>query len=151
MGGLGGLTKNLEVSFFFGPDFDLMLRSQMAAEVVFFFLGKWSIGHKTNISMITNQSCSQNRTALYLNLLIMDDHNDYDHNEILSEYWHIDTPSSASDDSGDTEDELMDLTGIFITLIIEQVVLYGKTLYKKVPYHTSALTGEMWVLIGHPE
>ena len=84
----------------------------------------------------------------------MDNHNNYDRGKILSEYWHTDTPSSASDDSGDTEDELMDLTGIFITLIIEQVVLYGKTLYKKVPYHTYALTGEMWVLellIGHPE
>ena len=84
----------------------------------------------------------------------MDDHNNYNHNEILSEYWHTDTPSSASDDSGDTEDELMDLTGIFIALTMEQVVLYGKTLYKMVLYHTSALIGEMWVLEllnGHPE
>ena len=84
----------------------------------------------------------------------MNDHNNYNHNEILSKFWHTDTPSSASDDSGDTEDELMDLTGIFITLIMEQVVLYRKTLYKKVPYHTSALMGEMWgleLLNGHPE
>ena len=76
----------------------------------------------------------------------MDDHNNYDHNKILSEYWHTDTLSSDSDDSGDIEDELIDLTGIFITLIMEQVVLYRKTLYEKVLYHTSALTGEMWVL-----
>ena len=50
----------------------------------------------------------------------MDNHNNYNCNEMLSEYWH--------------------------TLIMEQVVLYGQTLYKKVPYHTSALMGEMWVL-----
>ena len=71
----------------------------------------------------------------------MDNHNDYNHDEILSEYWHTDTPHSASDDSGDTEDELMDLTAIFI-LIMKQVALYGKTLYEKVLYHTSALTGK---------
>ena len=76
----------------------------------------------------------------------MDNHNNYDCDKILSEYWHTDTPSSASDDSGDTEDELMDLTCIFIALIMEQVVLYGKALYKMVLYHTSALMGEMWVL-----
>ena len=84
----------------------------------------------------------------------MTDHNDYNCNEILSEYCHTDTPSSALDDSGDTEDELIDLTDIFIALIMEQVVLYGKTLYEKVLYHTSALMGEMWVLEllnGHPE
>ena len=117
----------------------------MASEVVLFFLGKRPIGHKTHISMITNQSHSQNRIAIYLNLLIMDDHNNYNHNEILSEYGHTDTSSSASDYSGDTEDEPMDLTCIFIALIMQKVVLYGKTLYEKVPYHTSALTGEMWV------
>ena len=84
---------------------------------VFYFLGKRPVGRKTDISMITDQSRSQNSTALYLNLLIMDDHNNYDRDEILSKYWRTDTPSSASDDSGDTEDELMDLTGIFIALI----------------------------------
>ena len=76
----------------------------------------------------------------------MDDHNNYDCNEILSKYWCTDTPSSFSDDYGDTEDELMDLTGMFIVLIMEQVVFYRKTRYEKVPYDTDTLTGEMWVL-----
>ena len=49
----------------------------------------------------------------------MTNHNAYDCNEILSEYWHTDTPSNALDDPGDTEDELIDLTGIFIALIME--------------------------------
>ena len=42
----------------------------------------------------------------------MTDHNNYDCDKILAEYWHSDTPSSALDDSGDTEDELIDLTSI---------------------------------------
>ena len=84
--------------------------------------------------MITSQSCSQNRTALDLNLLIMDNYNNYNHDEILSEYWCTDTPSSDSDDSGDTEDELMDLTGIFIALIMEQVVFYRKVREGSIPH-----------------
>ena len=106
----------------------------MAAEVVLFFLSKRPIGHKTNISMITNQSHSQNGIALYLNLLIMDDHNNYNHNEIFSEYWHTDTSSSASDYSGDTEDEPIDLTCIFIALIMEQVVFYRKVQEGSIPH-----------------
>ena len=84
--------------------------------------------------MITSQSCSQNRTALDLNLLIMDNYNNYNHDDILSEYWCTDTPSSDSDDSGDTEDELMDLTGIFIALIMEQVVFYRKVQEGSIPH-----------------
>ena len=68
------------------------LRFWTAAEVVFFFLGKRPISHKTDISVITNQPHSWNRTALYLNLLIMDNHNDNDHDEILSEFWCTNTP-----------------------------------------------------------
>ena len=67
----------------------------------------------------------------------MDDHNNYDCNEILSKYWCTDTPSGFSDDYGDTEDELMDLTGIFIAIIMEQVVLYGKPCMRR--FHTTHL------------
>ena len=113
----------------------------MAAEVVFFFLGKRSKICKTSISVITNQSCSQNSTALYLNLLIMTDHNDYDCNEILSEYWCTDTPSNALDDSGDSEDKLIDLIGIFIAFIMEHVVCMEKPCMGR--FHTTH-----WLLWG---
>ena len=60
-------------------------------KLLFLFLGKSPISHNTDISMITNPSCSQNRTALYLNLLIMTNHSNYDCDKNLSEYWHTDS------------------------------------------------------------
>ena len=74
----------------------------------------------------------------------MDNHNDHNHNKNLHEYWCTNTPSSASDTSsvsGDIEDELIDLASVFIVLVMEQVVFYGRTLYENALYHTSALMG----------
>ena len=59
----------------------------------------------------------------------MDDHNNYNHDEILSKYWHTDTPSSASDDSRDNEDELITvllLTDEFFTWVIDQWSITGQ-------------------------
>ena len=77
--------------------------------------------------------------------MIMVNHNDCDCDEILHEYWCTNTPNSVLDKSGDIdfEDELIELSSIFIGLVMEQVVLYGRTLYKKIPYHTPSLMGEM--------
>ena len=52
---------------------------------------------------------------------MVDDHNDYNHNKILQECWHTSTPTrgSASDSSGDTEDDLIDLTSVFISFVME--------------------------------
>jgi len=80
-----------------------------------------------------------------------------DHDEILREYWLTDFPSDASDtssDSADTEYQLINIATIFLSLVMTLAVSYARTLYEKIPYHTSALTGEMWVLElinGHPE
>ena len=76
--------------------------------------------------------------------------------EILDEYWYTDMSSSSSSMSCSqgTDDQVIDITTIFIGLVMKGVVLYGTTIYDKTPYHTSALTGEMWVLEllhGHPE
>lgn len=85
----------------------------------------------------------QNRILLYFNLMIMVNHNDCDCDEILHEYWCTNTPNSVLDKSGDIdfEDELIELSSIFIGLVMEQVVLYGRTLYKRILYHTLLLWG----------
>ena len=83
-----------------------------------------------------------------------------DNDKILQEYWYTDLSSSYSDisqsqsQSQSTDDQVMDVAGIFIVLVMKEVVSYGTSTYDKTPYHTSALTGEMWVtelLRGHPE
>ena len=87
---------------------------------------------------------------------------------ILSEYWltaDLDFISSTSttesqDDSSinsdsSTKSELLIKLGVmFFGLVINSTLHYGISTYNKTPYHTSALTGEMWVLEllnGHPE
>ena len=83
-----------------------------------------------------------------------------DHDEILHEYWttEFDTSSSDSSSSGsssmDTEYQVVEIATVFISLIMQHTLAYAMRLYDKIPYHTSALTGEMWVLElinGHPE
>ena len=85
-----------------------------------------------------------------------------DNNEILQEYWYTDLSSSYSDisqsqsqsQSQSTDDQVIDITAIFITLVMKEVILFGTSMYNKTPYHMSALTGEMWVielLHSHPE
>ena len=72
--------------------------------------------------MIINQLQSQNKIKYFSNLLLMvNDHNDCNHNEILQECWYTNTPtrSSASDSSGDTKDDLIDLTSVFISFVME--------------------------------
>ena len=82
---------------------------------------------------------------------------DSDHNKILQEYWLTDFTNDVSDSSScseDTVDHLIDIAAIFVGLVMEHTVSYASTIYDKIPYHTSALTGEMWVLElinGHPE
>ena len=87
---------------------------------------------------------------------------------ILSEYWltaDLDSISSTSttesqdnssiNSDSSTESELLIKLGVvFFGLIINSTLHYGISTYDKTPYHTSALTGEMWVLEllnGHPE
>ena len=83
-----------------------------------------------------------------------------DHDKVLNEYWLTDFTSSSSDSSSsgssstDTEDQIVEITTIFVNLIMQLTLGYATRLYDKTPYHTSALTGEMWVLElinGHPE
>ena len=86
---------------------------------------------------------------------------------ILNEYWltsasdfRLDSsdlaPSqdSDSDASSINSDLLIDLGVIFFHLVINSTIQYGISTYVKTADHTSALTGEMWVLEllnGHPE
>ena len=79
-------------------------------------------------------------------------------NEILQEYWYTELSGSYSNisqsQSQSTDDQVIDITVIFITLVMKEVISYGTSTYDKTPYHTSALMGEMWVtelLCGHPE
>ena len=83
-----------------------------------------------------------------------------DNNEILQEYWYTDLSSSYPDisqsqsQSQSTDDQVIDIAAIFIALVMKEVISYGTSMYDKMPYHTSALTGEMWVtelLCSHPE
>ena len=71
-----------------------------------------------------------------------------DYNEILQEYWYTDLSSSYSDISWsqDTDDQVIDITAIFIALVMKEVLSYGTSAYNRMPYHMSALTGEMWVM-----
>ena len=75
-----------------------------------------------------------------------------DHDKVLNKYWLTDFTSSSSDSSSsgssstDTEDQIVKIATIFITLIMQLTLGYTMRLYDKIPYHTSALTGEMWVL-----
>ena len=57
--------------------------------------------------------------------MILVNHNDCDCDEILYEYWCTNTPSNVSDKSGSTdfENELIELSSVFIGLVMEQVVL----------------------------
>ena len=86
---------------------------------------------------------------------------------ILNEYWLTSTSDfrsdssdlatsqdSDSDSSSIDSDLLIDLGVIFFNLVINSTLQYGILTYDKTAYHTSALTGEMWVLEllnGHPE
>ena len=86
---------------------------------------------------------------------------------ILNEYWltsasdfRLDSSDLAtsqdldSDSSSIDSDLLIDLSVIFFHLVINSTLQYGILTYDKMAYHTSALTGEMWVLEllnGHPE
>ena len=86
---------------------------------------------------------------------------------ILNEYWLTSTSDFRSNSSGlatsqDSDldsssinsDLLIDLGVIFFNLVINSTLQYGISTYDKMAYHTSALTGEMWVLEllnGHPE
>ena len=79
-----------------------------------------------------------------------------DYHEILQEYWYTEISGSYSDisHSQGTDDQVIDIIMTFIGLVMKEVLSYGTSAYKKTPYHTSALTGEMWVLEflrGHPE
>ena len=83
-----------------------------------------------------------------------------DNDEILQEYWYTDLSSSYSDisqsqsQSQSTDDQVIDIAAIFIALVMKEVISYGTSTYDIMPYHTSALMGEMWVtelLCGHPE
>ena len=86
---------------------------------------------------------------------------------ILNEYWLTSASDFRSNSSGLATSEdldldsssidsdlLIDLGVIFFNLIINSTLQYGILTYDKMAYHTSALTGEMWVLEllnGHPE
>lgn len=53
----------------------------------------------------------------------------------------------------DSEDELEYMSIYLLMKAAEAVVEYASPLYDKIPYHTSALSGEAWVLElmnGHP-
>ena len=53
-----------------------------------------------------------------------------------------------------TDDQVLDIAAIFIWLVMKDVLLYSTSAYEKMPYHTSALTGKIWVLEllhSHPE
>lgn len=82
---------------------------------------------------------------------------DSDRDKILQEYWLTDFANDDSDSSScseDTVDHLIDIAAIFVGLVMENALSYARTLYDKTPYHTSALTGEMWVfelINGHSE
>ena len=46
------------------------------------------------------------------------------------------------------------MAGIFVHTLVAGAIAFAEPLYAKVPYHTSILTGEGWVLElldGHPE
>jgi len=46
------------------------------------------------------------------------------------------------------------MAGVFIQALVTGAVAFAEPLYAKIPYHTSILTGEGWVLEllnGHPE
>ena len=87
---------------------------------------------------------------------------------ILSKYWltaDLDSISSTSttesqddssinSDSSTESESLIKLGVVFFGLVVNSMLHYGISTYDKTPYHTSALTGEMWVLEllnGHPE
>ena len=86
---------------------------------------------------------------------------------ILNEYWLTSSSDFRSDSSdlATSQDSdldpssidsnlLIDLSVIFFHLVINSMLQYGISTYDKTAYHTSALTGEMWVLEllnGHPE
>ena len=44
--------------------------------------------------------------------------------------------------------------GFFVNMVVFAASVYAGSFYDKIPYHTSSLTGEMWVaelMNGHPE
>ena len=79
-----------------------------------------------------------------------------DYDKILHKYWYTELSGSYSDisQSQGTDNQGIDITAIFIGLMMKEVLSYGTSAYNKTPYHTSALMGKMWVLEllhGHPE
>ena len=68
--------------------------------------------------------------------MIMVKHNDCDCDEILHEYWCTNTPNSILDKSGDIdfEDELIELSSVFIGHVMEQVVCMEEPCTRR--YHT---------------
>lgn len=59
-----------------------------------------------------------------------------------------------SDSSASDEEELDNMAAYILMKAAQAVVEYATPLYDKIPYHTSALSGEAWVLEllnGHPK
>ena len=63
--------------------------------------------------------------------------------------------SESSDEYPASDEEILDLMSIYLFMRTAQVVVkYANPFYNKIPYHTSALSGEAWVLEllnGHPK
>jgi len=62
--------------------------------------------------------------------------------------------SDSSISDHDSEEEIKDMAIYLMMKAAEAVVEYATPLYDKIPYHTSALSGEAWVLElinGHPK
>ena len=62
--------------------------------------------------------------------------------------------SDSSISDHDSEEEIEDMAIYLMMKAAEAVVEYATPLYDKIPYHTSALSGEAWVLElinGHPK
>ena len=62
--------------------------------------------------------------------------------------------SESSNSDHDSEDELDYMTTYLLMKAAQAIVEYATPLYDKIPYHTSALSGEAWVLEllnGHPK
>ena len=61
-----------------------------------------------------------------------------DYDEILYEYWYTEISGSYWDISQfqGTDNQVIDITTIFIGLVMKEVLLYGTSAYDKTPYHT---------------
>jgi hypothetical protein len=62
--------------------------------------------------------------------------------------------STSSNEDHDSEEEIEYMSIYLLMKAAQAVVEYATPLYDKIPYHTSALSGEAWVcelLNGHPK